>query len=107
MGFFKVFIYFFFAGGAEDGVEGSMSLSQLLVSHQQMHNMNSCNHKLEKTSDVFIASLCFRLIQYDRTTDRTTWCGGCGWMVSLLAGHAEDRGSFLPGERKQRHERLN
>ena len=33
--------------------------------------------------------------------------GGCGWMVSLLACHAEDQGSFLPGERKQRHERLN
>ena len=28
-------------------------------------------------------------------------------MVSLLACHAEDRGSFLPGERKQRHKRLN
>ena len=34
------------------------------------------------------------------------FCGGCGWMVSLLACHAEYRGSFLPGERKQRHERL-
>ena len=33
--------------------------------------------------------------------------GGCGWMVSLLACHTEDRGSFLSGERKQRHERLN
>ena len=31
----------------------------------------------------------------------------CMTMVSLLACHAEDRGSFLPGERKQRHERLN
>ena len=27
--------------------------------------------------------------------------------TSLLACHAEDRGSFLPGERKQRHEQLN
>ena len=33
--------------------------------------------------------------------------GGCGCMVSLLTCHAEDRGSFLPGERKQCHERLN
>ena len=27
--------------------------------------------------------------------------------LDCLACHAEDRGSFLPGERKQRHKRLN